>query len=210
MVTRLPCSAAGVAMHEVTRILSDVDRGDGRAAEQLLPAVYDELRRLATRKLAREKRGQTLAATALVHEAYLRLVGSGLERRWESRRHFFAAAAVAMRRILIENARRKRSLKRGGEFVRAGLAEDEIVAPEQDGELLALDEALTKLAGADRDAARLVELRYFSGLTIPQAAEVIGVSPRTADRLWAYARAWLLRELRGDEPPNREGENKTR
>jgi RNA polymerase sigma factor (TIGR02999 family) len=184
-------------MHEITQVLADIESGRENASGRLLPLVYDELRRLAARQLASEKPGQTLQATALVHEAYLRLVGGDADKQWQGRRHFFAAAAEAMRRILIENARRKQSLKRGGDLVRCSLSDDKLPAgPPED--LLALDEALTKLAAADPDAARLVELRYFSGLSIPQAAEVLDVSPRTADRLWAYARAWLLRELQGE------------
>jgi len=182
-------------MHEVTRVLSAIEQGDPQAAEQLLPLVYDELRKQAAAKLAQEKPGQTLQATALVHEAYLRLVGAAGGRSFKDRGHFFAAAATAMRRILIENARRKQTEKRGGGLQRHEL--DGVAVPEPDQELLALDEALEKLAATDPVKARLVELRYFAGLTGDQAAEVLGISPTTADRHWAYARAWLQAEVRG-------------
>ena len=185
-------------MTEVTRILSALEQGDAQAAEQLLPLVYDELRRLAAQNLAREKPGQTLTATALVHEAYLRLVGKEAP-RWESRSHFYVAAAEAMRRILVENARRKRSLKRGGDLARQELVEAELAAPEPREDLLALDEALDRLTAKDPTKAELVKLRYFAGLTGEQAARALGISRATADRYWAYARAWLHRELtRGD------------
>lgn len=184
-------------MNEVTRILSAIEQGDRQAAEQLLPLVYDELRRLAERKLAQERPGQTLQATALVHEAYLRLVGPDQDQRWDGRGHFFAAAAEAMRRILIENARRKIAARHGGGRERERLERFELAAAELTDplDLLDLDEALTQLAATDAEAARLVELRYFAGLTLPQAAEVLGISPRSADRLWAYARAFLYRAL---------------
>jgi RNA polymerase sigma factor (TIGR02999 family) len=178
-------------MNDVTRILSDIEQGNTKAAEQLLPLVYDELRKLAARKLAREKPGQTLQATALVHEAYLRLVDGQKVQRWDSRGHFFAAAAEAMRRILVENARRKRSLKRGGGLVRREPDEVETVVPGLGDDLLALDEALTRLAAHDPIKARLVELRHFAGLTIEQAAKTLGLSTTTAHRHWNYARAWL-------------------
>ena len=184
-------------MTEVTQLLDAIDRGDPKAADRLLPLVYDELRKLAAAKLSHEPAGQTLQATALVHEAYLRLVGDATPPRWESRGHFFAAAAEAMRRILVDSARRKGRLKRGGDQVRQSLEEVEIAAPEPREDLLALDEALDKLAATDRQAAELVNLRYFAGLTLPEAAQVMDISPRTADRLWAYARAWLHQELRG-------------
>ena len=184
-------------MSEVTRILSAIEQGDPTAAEQLLPLVYGELRQLAAQKLAQEKPGQTLEATALVHEAYLRLLGEGEEPHWDSRGHFFAAAAEAMRRILVENARRKGSQKRGGDRGRADIDVSELAAPQLREDLLALDDALNQLAAADPEAARLVQLRYFAGLTLAEAAQVLGVSARTADRLWAYARAWLHQALEG-------------
>jgi RNA polymerase sigma factor (TIGR02999 family) len=185
-------------MTDVTRILSAFEQGDSHAAEHLLPVVYDELRRLAARKLAQEQPGQTLQATALVHEAYVRLVDVEKAQSWNSRSHFFAAAAEAMRRILVENARRKGSLKRGGGRVREALEEENLVATEVPEELLALDEALGQLAATDPQAAELVKLRYFAGLTVHQAAEVLGVSPRSVDFLWAFARAWLLRKIEGE------------
>jgi RNA polymerase sigma factor (TIGR02999 family) len=181
---------------EITRILEAASRGERQAARQLLPLVYDELRRLARRNLAGEAAGQTLDATALVHEAYLRLVGRDAEQPWDGRGHFFAAAAESMRRILVENARRKHRLKHGGDLARQDLDPDQIAAPESPAELLAVDQALDRLAQSDPVAAKLVELRYFAGLSIPQVGDVLGMSPRSADRLWAYARAWLRRELR--------------
>jgi RNA polymerase sigma factor (TIGR02999 family) len=189
-------------MSEVTRILCAIEQGDPHAAERLLPLVYEELRKLAAHKLAQEKPGQTLQATALVHEAYLRLVESPLRQqgeqpRWHSRGHFFAAAAEAMRRILVDNARRKKSLKRGGCRERHELDADNLAAPQTPDDLLALDEALSQLAAEDPKAAELVTLRYFAGLTLKQAAEAVGVSPRSADFLWAFARAWLLRKIEG-------------
>jgi RNA polymerase sigma factor (TIGR02999 family) len=182
-------------MANVTQILSEIEHGDPAAAERLLPLVYDELRRLAAANLAREKPGHTLQATGLVHEAYLRLTGGEHERQWEGRRHFFAAAAESMRRILIESARRKQSLKRGGDRQRQPL--NDLAAPEENADFLALDEALTKLALEDPVKAKLVELRYFAGLTADEAARVLGISPTTADRYWAYARVWLQAEVRG-------------
>jgi RNA polymerase sigma factor (TIGR02999 family) len=182
-------------MEEVSRILSAVEKGEPRAAEQLLPLVYDELRRLAAQKLARENPGQTVDATALVHEAYLRLVGNDPAQPWNSRGHFFAAAAEAIRRILVENARRKASIKRGGGLQRQELPQSELAAPAVSDDLLALDEALTQLGHTDAVAAELVKLRYFAGLTSQQAAEVLGLSARTADRSWVYARSWLLKKL---------------
>jgi RNA polymerase sigma factor (TIGR02999 family) len=187
-------------MSDITRILSQVEAGDPSAASQLLPLVYDELRKLAAAKLAQEKPGQTLQATALVHEAYLRLVGDGeREQSWESRGHFFAAAAQSMRRILVESARRKNRLKHGGDQVRLELFDAEVAAPEPREDLLALDAALNKLAASDREAADLVQLRYFAGLTLADAAELLNIPQRSADRRWAYARAWLHRELQGPE-----------
>ena len=213
------------AMSDVTRILSQIESGDPAAAEQLLPLVYDELRKLAAAKLAYEKPGQTLQATALVHEAYLRLVGGGQERSevsgqmsdedqlspdlrspipvscslspvsFDSRGHFFAAAAEAMRRILIDQARRKESLKRGGDRQRQDIEQVDIAAPEPSLDLLALDAALERFQRLDPSKAELVKLRYFAGLTIRQAAAALGISATTADRHWAYARAWLHAEL---------------
>jgi RNA polymerase sigma factor (TIGR02999 family) len=186
-------------MNEVTRVLSAIERGDPKAADQLLPLVYEELRKLATQRLAQEKPGQTLQATALVHEVYLRLLDSDRAQDWNSRGHFFAAAAEAMRRILVDNARRKRAVKRGRDQVRVELDQLEIAASEISDDLLALDEALIHFTLVDPKAAELVKLRYFAGLTGKQAAEVLGVSPRTADSLWAFARAWLLQKIQGRE-----------
>jgi RNA polymerase sigma factor (TIGR02999 family) len=191
----------------VTLLLAAAERGDDRAARELLPLVYEELRRLAAAHLGRERPGQTLSATALVHEAYLRLVGGDSEagvgaavgQQWTGRGHFFGAAAQAMRRILVENARRKRSLKRGGDWVRQTLDSDALASPEADDELLALDEALEKLEREQPVKAQLVKLRYFAGLTQAQAAEVLGISMTTADRYWAYARAWLHQEIAGGD-----------
>ena len=182
-------------MSEVTRILSAIERGDPRAAEQLLPLVYGELRKLAAHNLAQEKPGQTLQATALVHEAYLRLVDVERAQHWNSRGHFFAAAAEAMRRILVENARRKQCKKQGGDRARLDLDQLAAATSERLDDVLDIDAALAGLANADPQAAELVKLRYFAGLTIPQAAAALGVSPRSADTLWAYARAWMLRFL---------------
>jgi RNA polymerase sigma factor (TIGR02999 family) len=187
-------------MTEVTRVLAAVGRGDPHAAELLLPLVYDELRRLAGVRLAAETPGQTLQATALVHEAYLRLVGADASPHWDDRGHFFAAAAEAMRRILIDQARRKHAAKRGGGLARRELDHAEIAAPEPDADLLALDEALARFEAVDPAKAALVKLRYFAGLTIPRAAEALGISSNTADRHWAYARAWLHAELKKGDP----------
>ncbi len=184
-------------MNEVTRILSAVKQGDSHAVEQMLPLVYNELRRLAGQRLAQEKPGQTLQATALVHEAYMRLVArpggqSGAdEAHWNSRGHFFAAAAEAMRRILVDSAKRKQSAKRGGQVQRVGLDDDQIVAPSRSIDLIALDEALNELAVHDARKAELVKLRYFAGLTIRQAADALQISESTADADWAYAKSWL-------------------
>jgi RNA polymerase sigma factor (TIGR02999 family) len=182
-------------MAEVTQILDAIEQGDPRAAEDLLPLVYDELRSLAAARMAEEKPGQTLQATALVHEAYARLVGGHEARRWTGRGQFLAAAAEAMRRILVESARRKGALKRGGGRARAELRDDDWVADEAPDEVLAVHEALAGLAVADSQAAELVKLRYFAGLSVPEAAEALGLTTRTAERLWVYARAWLRRAL---------------
>ncbi len=184
-------------MSDVTRILSAIEQGDPNAAEQLLPLVYDELRRLAAQKLAQENPGQTLQATALVHEAYLRLVDTEKAQQWDSRGHFFAAAAQAMRRILVDNARRKHRLKRGGNRQRINLDSAELVSLTPPDELLVFDEALDKLAADDPIAARLVQLRCFAGLSLEEAAAAIGLSRSTAYDHWTYARAWLHDELHG-------------
>jgi RNA polymerase sigma factor (TIGR02999 family) len=188
-------------MTELTRILSAVEQGDPQAARQLLPLVYDELRKLAAQRLAEERPGQTLQATALVHEAYLRLVSGerGASPPWDSRRHFFAAAAEAMRRILIESARRKRRLKHGGGRQRQELPPNLAGPPAPDDDVIALDTALARLAESHPVHARLVDLRYFAGLSGDEAAAVLGISPSTADRHWVFARAWLRRELQGGE-----------
>src|SRR5437764_10346752 len=185
-------------MTEGTRILDQMQQGDPHAAGQLLPLVYDELRNLAGQRLAQEKPGQTLQATALVHDVYLRLVDVEKAQQWNSRGHFFAAAAEAMRRILVESARRKHRLRRGGHRARVDLDSLEAAAPERSDDLLALDEALSQLAVADPQAAELVKLRYFAGLTVREAAEALGVAPRTADFLWAYAKSWLLQKIEGE------------
>jgi RNA polymerase sigma factor (TIGR02999 family) len=182
-------------MSEVSRILDRIQEGEPSAPRDLLPLVYDELRKLAAAKLAQENPGQTLQLTALVHDAYVRLVDQDRAQKWDHRGHFFAAAATAMRRILIGRARRKRRIVHGRSRQRVALAPDLIAAPEADGELLALDAALTNLAEHDPLKARLVEVRYFAGMTGDQAAEILSISPSTADRDWAYARAWLRREM---------------
>lgn len=184
---------------EVTRILSAIEQGDPAAARELLPLVYEELRKLASQKMAQEVPGQTLEATALVHEAYLRLVDTQRVQQWNSRGHFFAAAAEAMRRILVDNARRKQSKKRGGDRHRLDLDQLPAATSDRFDDVLDIDAALAELARTDPQAAELVKLRYFAGLTIPQAAAALGVSPRSADLLWAYARAWLLRSLGGGD-----------
>jgi RNA polymerase sigma factor (TIGR02999 family) len=189
-------------MSDVTRILSAIEQGDSQAAEQLLPFVYDELRKLAAQRLTQEKPGQTLQATALVHEAYLRLVDVAKVQSWDSQGHFFAAAAEAMRRILLNRARDKKRDKRGGERHRVDLDQIEIALDTDDEELIALDDALTQLAQEDPDAARLVNLRFFAGLTLRDAAVSLGLSQRTAERQWAYARAWLYARLRQEARPN--------
>jgi RNA polymerase sigma factor (TIGR02999 family) len=180
---------------EVTRILHALEQGDKQAAQQLLPLVYDELRRLASSKMRQEKSGQTLQPTALVHEAFLRLVGGEDLKRWDGRGHFFAAAAEAMRRILIENARHRNRLKRGRDMNRVEFSEDFCIDAEDDETLLELDEALTKLAQVDPELVKIVELRYFTGLTVEQTADAMGISERTVKRHWAYARAWLQTEI---------------
>jgi RNA polymerase sigma factor (TIGR02999 family) len=185
-------------MSEVTRILSAIEQGEPHAAEQLLPLVYDELRRLAAQKLAQEKPGQTLQATALVHEAYLRLVDVATVQHWDSQRHFFAAAAEAMRRILVDNARRKQSPKHGGGRKRIELADVELAGRGTGPELLELDDALTKLAQEDPTAAELVKLRIFAGLSVEQAGKALGLPRTTAYRQWTYARAWLRAQMASD------------
>jgi RNA polymerase sigma factor (TIGR02999 family) len=187
-------------MSEITRILSAIEQGDPHGAEQLLPLVYDELRKLAAAKLAQEKPGQTLQATALVHEAYLRLVDADRAGHWNSRGHFFAAAAEAMRRILVEKARRRQRVKHGGQRKRIDLDGLDLAAPSADVDLLALDEALTKLAVQDSRRAELVKLRFFAGLTMPEVAQVLGISLATAERWWTFTRTWLYAELAGEEP----------
>jgi RNA polymerase sigma factor (TIGR02999 family) len=182
-------------MTEVTRILSAIEQGDPHAAEQLLPLVYDELRKLAAQKLTQEKPGQTLQATALVHEAYLRLVDVEKAQHWHSRGHFFAAAAEAMRRVLIDGARRRRTRRRGGQARRQALSGLEAAVPGSDDEMLAVDEALERLQQLDPTKAELVKLRYFGGLSIPEAAQALRVSMTTANRYWTFARAWLHEEL---------------
>jgi RNA polymerase sigma factor (TIGR02999 family) len=190
-------------MSDVTRILTAIEEGESNAAEQLLPLVYKALRRLAAQKLAQEKPGQTLQATALVHEAYLRLVDVENAQHWESRGHFFVAAAEAMRRILIDNARRRRSRRRGGEAKRLPLENLEAAVPASDDQLLAINEALQRLQSFDPPKAEMVKLRYFGGLTIPEAAQALGIAVSTANRYWAYARAWLHEDLAaGGELPS--------
>lgn len=182
-------------MSDVTTILSQMQQGDPQAAEKLLPLVYDELRKLAATRLAQEKPGQTLQATALVHEAYLRLLSPSAQNYWDSRGHFFAAAAEAMRRILVDQARRKQSQRQGGDWKRQPLEDVEIAAPEAAANLLAIHEALSKFERIDPIAAQLVKLRYFAGMSIPEAANALAISSTTADRYWAYARVWLHAEL---------------
>ena len=182
-------------MNDVTRILSQIEEGDPKAAEQLLPLVYGELRKLARQKLANEMPGQTLQATALVHEAYIRLVGSDQPQHWNGRGHFFACAAEAMRRILVESARRKARQKRGGDMERLDVEELEIAAPDKSAEALAVDAALDKLEASDPSAAQLVKLRYFGGFSNLEAAEMLGISSRKATQVWTYARVWLLAEM---------------
>jgi RNA polymerase sigma factor (TIGR02999 family) len=190
--------AGGADMNKVTEILGRIELGDPQAADELLPLVYDALRRLAAQRLAQERPGQTLQATALVHEAYVRLLDGDQVRRWESRGHFYSAAGEAMRRILVEQARRKGSLKRQGDRRRERLSESSLAAPQSSEEVLALSEALDKLAGEDSQAAELVKLRFFAGLSGREAAQALGIPARSADRLWAYARSYLFRELYPD------------
>ncbi|QDU10846.1 ECF-type sigma factor [Gimesia aquarii] len=185
-------------MQEVTQILKALEAGDVAATDQLLPIVYAELRKLAGNKISQEAPGQTLTATALVHEAYLRLVGKEEEPQWDHRGHFFAAAAESMRRILIENARRKKRLKHGGELDRVELPEIAVPAQKQFDDLLALDDALTQFAKESPEKAELVKLRYFAGLSEQEAAEVLGISRATAARHWAYSRAWLFSQINSD------------
>jgi RNA polymerase sigma factor (TIGR02999 family) len=192
-------------MNEVTRILAASEPGDPHAAEQLLPLVYDELRKLAAERLAQETPGQTLQATALVHEAYLRLVQGASGRHWDNRGHFFAAAAEAMRRILINRARDKHRLKRGGGWKRLDLEHLAVVEDASDDELLALDEALERLEQENQPCAALVKLRFFAGLTLDEAADALGLARRTADRYWAFARAWLYRTLSREHAPDTDG-----
>jgi RNA polymerase sigma factor (TIGR02999 family) len=191
-------------MSEVTQILCAIEKGDPHAAEQLLPLVYDELRNLAAQKLAQEKPGQTLEATALVHEAYLRLVDHAKLQQWDSQGHFFAAAAEAMRRILLNRARDKKRLKRGGGRQRVDLDQIQIALDTDSEHLLALEDALTQLAAEDASAVRLVNLRFYAGLTLKDAARLLGLPQRTAERQWAYARAWLYARLRQDSSPSAE------
>ena len=192
-------------MNDVTRVLSAIEQGDPKATEQLLPLVYDELRKLAAQKLAQEKPGQTLQATALVHEAYMRLVDRDTAQRWDSRGHFFAAAAEAMRRILVENARRKAGPKAGGDRQRVDL---DAIEPPIEGprvELIALDEALTVLEAKDRRKADVVRLRFFAGLSIEQTAQALGISAATANNDWSYAKSWLRLAMLRDEPAGHRG-----
>lgn len=184
-------------MSDVTRILQSIDSGDAHAADELLPLVYEELRKLAAAKMARESPNQTLQPTALVHEAWLRLTGNE-NIRWDGRAHFFGAAAEAMRRILIDNARRKRALRHGGGQQRIDILEEDLATNADDGQLLAINEALDKFAAVDKQKAELVKLRFFVGLTVEEAAPILGVSIPTAKHYWAYARAWLLTEINSD------------
>ena len=188
-------------MSDVTQFLSQIESGDPAAADQLLPLVYNELRKLAAARLAQEKPGQTLQATALVHEAWLKLVGpTGAAQSWDNRGHFFAAAAEAMRRLLVDNAQRKKSLKRGGDLQRVSLGDVDPAIQPADENLLALNEALDELARTEPQTAELVKLRYFVGLTNSESAEILGISPRKANTLWSYAKVWLHERIQGDKP----------
>jgi len=196
-------------MSDVTQILNAIEQGDPKAAEQLLPLVYDELRKLAAHRLVQEESGQTLQATALVHEAYVRLVGSEASKsitgqQWDNRRHFFSAAAEAMRRILLDRARDKHRIKRGGGWRRLSLEHIEIPVSEPSDDILALDEALEKLAQEDALCATLVKLRFFAGMTLAEVAEALGITRRSADRYWAFARSWLYDELRRHDDPGQD------
>lgn len=195
---KLSVHVVGVLMSDVTKILKQIEQGDTASAAELLPLVYAALRKMAGYRLQREKPGQTLQATALVHEAYIQLVGNA-EIRWDGRSHFFAAAAEAMRRILVDHARRRKSVKHGGSFKRRDLIVDVAAESGDVDQLLDLDAALTRLATEDPDMAKLVELRYFAGLSVEDTARALGLSPRTVKRNWAYARAWLGRELNEGE-----------
>ena len=190
-------------MSDVTRILSQIESGDPSAAEQLLPLVYDELRKLAAVRLAQEKPGQTLQATALVHDAYIRLVDVEKAQHWNSRGHFFSAAAEAMRRVLVENARKKHALIRGGDRKKLDLNLVEPTGPRVSEDVMALNDALEKLERKDQVKAELIKLRYFAGLTVEQSAEIVGISPATAHRYWNYARAWLHQEITGKDEDNK-------
>ena len=189
-------------MSDVTQLLQSIEQGNPQATAELLPLVYEELRKLAAQRLAHEKPGQTLQATGLVHEAYLRLVDGSTDKQWNNRGHFFAAAAEAMRRIVVEQARRKGSLKHGGDWQRIELNDGLVVTEDSASYLVALDAALTRLEQADPAAAKLVQLRYFAGLTMPEAAQAMGIPLRTAERNWTYARTWLHREISQAESPD--------
>jgi RNA polymerase sigma factor (TIGR02999 family) len=193
------CSSAKplkeATVNDVTQLLDAIDDGDAQASEKLLPLVYEELRKLAAQRLAKEPVGQTLQATALVHDVFVRLVDAERQQKWNSRGHFFGAAAEAMRRILVENARHKRSLKRGGDLVRQELNEAEIASSGLKHDVLAVDEVLDRLAEVDEEAATLVKLRYFTGLSMAETAEALGVSTRSAERSWTWAKAWMFREI---------------
>lgn len=193
-------------MNDVPRILTDIEQGNGRAAEQLLPLLYDELKKLATQKLCHERRDQTLQATALVHEAYLRLVDGQHSQSWESHGHFFAAAAEAMRRVLVDRARKKMAEKRGGGQPHAPVAELALAIPGPTDDLLALNEALEKLEKLAPLKASVVKLRFFAGLTVPQVAQSLGISASTADNYWSYARAWLRVELSDKPGPGKDSQ----